>query len=321
MISSPLVLVLGAGASKPYGFPLGSELRTKALQDDPELLRAILAIGFTEQHILDFKEALRYSAETSIDAFLELRHEFVDVGKAFIASLLIRCEVEHKLYDTENRDGWYDELYQLIRVTDLGRFRENKLTIVTFNYDRSLEFKISKAISSAHNLDVERCAEAMTHLPIVHVHGSLGELDTINPNGVPFDPDLSPPRIEMAMQSIKVVHEDLDTSAEFTVAANSIFQAKHVLFLGFGYHGSNVQRLRVAAAKARARMHEELGETVATPKIFGTRYGIRQAESDQRIVPLFKEAGGINLLPEATSIAQAFESNTNLFLTTESSAS
>ncbi len=83
MITRPTVLVLGAGASQPYGFPLGSELRIDILRlADSRALRAgyegaaegaALAIRANlNLHPLftEFVSAFKNSGFYSIDAFL-----------------------------------------------------------------------------------------------------------------------------------------------------------------------------------------------------------------------------------------------------------
>ena len=70
MIKNPTVLILGAGASYPYRFPLGEEMVTGILNKmtaEPETFYAGTRPGDLE----DFKQKLRKADPTSIDAFLE----------------------------------------------------------------------------------------------------------------------------------------------------------------------------------------------------------------------------------------------------------
>ena len=70
MVKGNVVLVLGAGASEPYGFPLGLELKNLVLNrsgiagpdSNPYIQR-------THQR---FRDALRASLNPSVDAFLFL---------------------------------------------------------------------------------------------------------------------------------------------------------------------------------------------------------------------------------------------------------
>ncbi len=79
-----IVLVLGAGASMPYGFPSGQELKTSigalASSEPATGILAELALGpllrgadFTDLEISEFGKALAGSSKFSVDAFLEGR--------------------------------------------------------------------------------------------------------------------------------------------------------------------------------------------------------------------------------------------------------
>src|SRR5258708_39292317 len=99
MIKTPTVLGLGAGASKPFGFPTGQELLKiithQLLFFTPEqttLGQTLLACGFSEPDISRFAGALHLSQRSSVDAFLEFRSEFVEVGKAAMIAALIPYE-------------------------------------------------------------------------------------------------------------------------------------------------------------------------------------------------------------------------------------
>jgi len=87
MIRTPTVFVLGAGASQPFAFPTGRELvdhTVQALQSNEN--RAFFTqLGFAEEDVIRFRDQLWGSGRNSVDAFLEHREEFVDVGKAVIA--------------------------------------------------------------------------------------------------------------------------------------------------------------------------------------------------------------------------------------------
>src|SRR5262245_18271949 len=96
------VLVLGAGASRPYGFPLGQELKEgicgmignwlEGTRQSPDLAELISKHGFTRDIQETFFRALSTSPRNSIDAFLEIRTEFRDLGKTWIAAIIAHTE-------------------------------------------------------------------------------------------------------------------------------------------------------------------------------------------------------------------------------------
>lgn len=64
MINAPTTLILGAGASSPYGFPSGQQLMYKILDElNPDktskLFRGLLHLGVAQRQIDSFYENLR----------------------------------------------------------------------------------------------------------------------------------------------------------------------------------------------------------------------------------------------------------------------
>jgi len=91
MITRPTVLVLGAGASVPYGFPTGRELLIQITDDlnprsgDTGLRVTLRTLPFSDEYISEFREDLVDSNQPSVDAFIENRPSFTDIGKTSIA--------------------------------------------------------------------------------------------------------------------------------------------------------------------------------------------------------------------------------------------
>src|SRR4051794_36706351 len=93
MIREPTVFILGAGASIPYGFPSGYELRKVICQAAvgpnqslPQLLQRTL--NTDPQAIMQFASEFLHSGQMSIDAFLSRRMELATIGKLCIAAEL-----------------------------------------------------------------------------------------------------------------------------------------------------------------------------------------------------------------------------------------
>ena len=82
-----------------------------------------------------FSQELHYS-RISVDAFLEHRPEYLQIGKLSIALCIMAHEHEKKLFNAQR--NWYD--YLRIKLnSSFDEFGDNKLSIITFNYDRSIE--------------------------------------------------------------------------------------------------------------------------------------------------------------------------------------
>ena len=133
MIKTLTVLVLGAGASKPFGFPTGQELLKlithQLLLFTPEqttLGQTLLACGFPAPDILRFASALHLSQRKSVDAFLEFRSEFLDVGKAAMIAALIPYEKPDTLFNTGD---WYQHLLKAMEAP-FDEMPKNQLGII-----------------------------------------------------------------------------------------------------------------------------------------------------------------------------------------------
>ena len=143
MITRPTVFVLGAGASHPYGFPLGQGLLNEVVRElsnaDGEFHHEVCAVIREVERVKAFARDLRLCGRSSIDAFLETRQEFVDVGKAAIARVLSEYESDGRLTHDRPDEGWYHYLFDRMLTRSPDDFRNNRLCVVTFNFERSFE--------------------------------------------------------------------------------------------------------------------------------------------------------------------------------------
>ena len=278
MIEIPTVLVLGAGTSCPLGFHSGWGLLLAVIDglgdEHQDLHRELLGYGFPAGRISEFHQALRESGENSVDAFLENRTEFLDIGKVAIARALIPYEADGTLHDrrlVEQKGHWYFHLYEQMKAP-FDRFHLNRLQVVTFNYDRSLEQFLLTVLRRSHNKPLPECQEQLSGISIIHVYGKLGDWDWEDPPGRPYSPDVSWETVSAAVQSIKIVHEVGMKSEQFSDARTYLDKAERIYFLGFGYSPVNLARLKIDFMRS--------GRTLA-----GTAYQLRSAEI-QRIKKL-----------------------------------
>ncbi len=247
MIKENIVFVLGAGASAPYKYPTGNKLKTQicaALGNPSNSEHSLLmGLGFMSKDMVHFASALFQSGKGSVDAFLEHRTEFLDVGKAAIALALSRYEYQDILFEGA---GWYEYLYGLLN-TSFEDFDQNNLGFITFNYDRSLEHFLFTALKNSYGKCDSECAEKLSRIPIIHLHGHLGPLPWQDShNGVPYgNNNQNIPKFVEGRTGIKIIHEKegAENDLEFSKAQMLIHKAKHVCFLGFGYNETNVLRL------------------------------------------------------------------------------
>lgn len=185
MVDKPVVIVFGARPGKPCGFPLGNTLLEKInnslTPNAPTYdwcIKRITRPGISVSKLEEFRDKLFYSQQVSIDAFLELKPEYITIGKIMIALSLIPCEEDHRLFNFNARSKeCYQYLFnKLTSETLFDKFGNNNLTIITFNYDRLLAYDLFSAMMRSYGKSFGKCAETVTELPVIHVYGSLGKL-------------------------------------------------------------------------------------------------------------------------------------------------
>jgi hypothetical protein len=260
MIKTPTVLVLGAGASKHYDFPTGPELfrelieRTWRVPGNPaggvyELSRPAARLnqdcGVDAGELTDFCDCLQRSGVGSIDQFLERRPDLAEIGKQMIASALIPYESIAELYQPPKiARSWYHHVFQQLGPPD--NFKSNRLTIVTFNYDRSWEAFVTTSLQNAYKLPPSEALRLGASIRVIHPHGLLGRYVVDDAQaGRTFDGKVNPRSVDVAAKAIKVVSEADGAMEEFSHAREAIAEAERVIFIGFSYHADTIKRIRV----------------------------------------------------------------------------
>ena len=266
MISKPTVLVLGAGASQPYGFPVGRELAEtvckefvangepgKHFRNTPfseELLDTFRdEPGVTARLIQEFASAFRESACNSLDDFVQAvgNRRFLLLVKAAIICKLITSENRDALLAADSAKDWYTYLFQYLRTPQVDGFEGNQLKVITFNFDRSFERRLFLMIKGNYGLTDEQAAHVAQTIPVFHVHGSLGGCAWLGDGQlVPRDytPTGSSEQKLKILSQIRLVHEELPDAA-MQDAWKWLHAARSIIFLGFGYHELLLSRLKM----------------------------------------------------------------------------
>ncbi len=269
------VFILGAGASMPFGLPSGKELIQSILHiTDPEMDEKrilmneqksymngrftygflkkkfeILKNTFSNNEIFTFHEALRLSNQSSIDNFIRLRKEYEDISKLSIAIGILMAENVAKIFPERHysylHDNWYQYLWSKIGNT-LEDYSKSRISIITFNYDRSLEYYLSTVIKNSFSLDERKVEEVFRSLPIFHVYGSLGSVfKGSNNEYLPYGlNNIEPSLLKYVSQRISTIHEFIDSTIAQKVES-ILTKASRIYFLGFGYHLENMGVLNI----------------------------------------------------------------------------
>ena len=263
-----ITLILGAGASAPYSFPVGSVLRNRIIESFlPEGraktdLHLFVEKSFPEKNeefFIQFAKTLNLSADPSIDSFLSTyAEEYGDLCKACISYLLMRCELDHKVFPlpSDTRTTNLDWIASFVGkfFTNTDKFKAAKrLNIVTYNYDRLFEHVLYHRLKAKLKLEDKEVKQLMGYINIHHVYGKLGNLsweDEKIPK-IPWwnnDKDLEKlyERALEASKHIRVISDQRQTDARIPdLMLPSVLRSDKIIFLGFAYDELNLERLVV----------------------------------------------------------------------------
>jgi len=283
MIKKNHLFVLGAGTSIPYGFPSGSELVRNIIDytSKGKLIYMYLKwLGYDEREVSRFSQDLEKSGMISIDTFLEYRNDYLEMGKVILTLTISIFEYKSTLYSGNPANNLYGYIFNKM-ITEPEKFSDNKISFITFNYDRSLEYFFINALRSGFNLKTREAANILKRIPIIHAHGKIGYLkdevnsrelwDRENPYGVNIKILLEKEETFLNLgrisDMINIIHEgEADNSIKERIE-NEISKSELITFLGFGYNYMNLKKLGFSNGN-------ELGHI----SIKGTTYGLTKKE-------------------------------------------
>jgi hypothetical protein len=280
----PRLFVLGAGSSMPYGFPDGRRLivaTANYIEKQTNDLIILFSHKYNQKVVRKECESLSQKLKdpyvNSIDRLLanhQDNHIYMEIGEYSLLSVIADYEkkfVSGKLFKeqptTDNMYGyrfnqvrdWMEHLFfKMFEYANhnLSVFREIPFYFASFNYDRLFVYKLALAIHANYPLKLEeslKIANSYCQDHLVHVHGSVGDIIS-KPFGDVIDP---------SDFSIKLVHQEL-TDTDKRILKDWFIKVSEVVFLGFGYHKENVNKL----------VFENIGSKVAC----GTFKGLGKAE-------------------------------------------
>jgi hypothetical protein len=279
MVTRPTVLILGAGASQHYEFPSARDLKSDICEQfsDPSspaiaMLCDDFQLDFEEDEFVTLAKGLQFSGQSSADAFLERNPVYVEVGKVAIAYCLIRYENQEKLFPIRSKYHLYEYIFGCLG-SDVGTFGRNKLAIITFNYDRSIEHYLETALFNSNQTTIEReqTQAMLARLPIVHLYGQIGNLPwQARENVRLYRSEAVRSDVARAARTLKIISEkpgdNLHNDPQFLRAWELIDAAEQICFLGFGFHETNLERLKIDNTNERW-------------KIYGTAKGLPAADT------------------------------------------
>ena len=256
MTTIDTVLIIGAGASKPYGFPTASELGPMITGVIPASFDHLRfndvfpnSIGrwqtFLEDRFqptnqashpaefLKMQKEFKESEIYSIDRFLFSHPQYEGIARHYISLILLLCERQSEL-----KGSWYRALWNDVLIPAVER-NEGSLEILSFNYDRSLEEYIRRVANATYP---KRGSHVLETLKVSHVYGSLGPVGA-NENFV----DYGEVRKFIASASqIKLIPPRAEANRDL---GKLIASKSKAVFLGFGFDELNLRVLGIHAGQ------------------------------------------------------------------------
>jgi hypothetical protein len=297
MITTPTLFILGAGASKPYGYLTGAELRADIVKNFYTDFHKLSGIGssnmsldaeMANERVEYFVKNFDNSSLTSIDKYLAINPDDQYIGKIAITLSILKKERDSCFNEKTNdhKEDWYQYIYNRMtsdikKPDDHEHFFENKVAFITFNYDRSLEYYLYNSFYHSfiqeearirNNMLVGNNFKKYVPFPIVHVYGTVDSLslsDWYNTSHNYRRKFESFRIVETLSKGIKVIGEERVGESIKDEINKLLPDYKRIFFLGFGYAQDNLDSI-------------DFPNSINNKwKIFGTAKGMTEREINE----------------------------------------
>lgn len=282
MITEPTVFIIGAGGNKPYGFPTGKELRELICKNYVDKFEQLFREKVRDEDYYEIETKIAenfvnqfYASNTeSIDLFLSRKSDFSTSGRRAIIIEILAAEKKFIEEGKRFRSGdWYAYLFNrmtedLRKSEDIKDILNNKVTFVTFNYDRYLEYFFANSIINSFSLNPSEAIQYIKKIPIYHIYGQTSYLPWQNSSySVKFGQDFNLNLVDYIQQDIKIIYDfKKGISPEIQ---KCISEAKRIFFLGFSYLNENLELLKIPEG------------LIPGQKIYGTALGFLPEEIER----------------------------------------
>lgn len=262
MIKDKTVFILGAGASAPYGYPTGSELKDWIITNFENEFHDLFTSGKLETQVYPYSinsankfitQFIRSKANT-IDEFLTQNPSLRLYGK--LAIIMAMFFSEHNNGDILDRHpavegDWYTLLFS--KLTNSPQFRDpfgyhistNQVSFITFNYDRSFEHILFEIFNSRYGeVGYEEKISEFSKFKIIHVFGQIAPAPWEKKS---YEYGIDPDKLDLAYLAENIlVTDDEKTHKTHKEAMQLIGTAKKIVFLGFGFAPENIKALKLS---------------------------------------------------------------------------
>jgi hypothetical protein len=263
------IFILGAGASHEFGYPLGSELNGKILQQlgMGTKVRSNFAerLGHSETTLFaveEFRRGLHRSEYDTIDQYLGAQHRNLHlrrIGKEAITAMIASLENEGTLFRRQSFH-WYKRFLDFLRDHPTLAHRDH-FTFLTFNYDRSLEHYLYEAVTHGGGDFADSVAKDFFENNFIHIHGHVGFLPwQINDSEQTrlkrqYGSPIQPPQLATIAQNILLPDEDVKLD---TLLRERLLNADRIIIMGFGFHDQNTKKILFNEIVNRANLRIDI---------------------------------------------------------------
>jgi hypothetical protein len=198
----------------------------------------------------------------SIDNFLHSRRDNPLISaciKAAIVKIILDCEKKcrplhwpghHEAIAPTQFDGAWHQIFAEICFAgaEPKQIQEalDRVTIISFNYDRCFEQFIRIALWGMYGLTFQEIEKEVSNLKIYYPYGSLGQIADSPFGGPPGDTsidDLDPDNFTRIATSIRTFTESAEGDEDIPKIKTAMAAAQTIVFLGFGYAEQNIDLL------------------------------------------------------------------------------
>jgi hypothetical protein len=269
MFNKTTIFIIGAGASAECGLPTGSQLKQdiaeglyfyfeegRLSKGDEALFRTLREHNPRLSAINTRPLAAAIPTFESIDEALHWwgnNPELVELGKIAIAHYLIAAERKSSLskqngsFDLEAASGTWLGAFVSMALSQLKQEAAAKafenVTIINFNYDRTVEHYLYLSLQQHGGIPAETAKASVERLKIIRPYGSLGQLEWLAPDGVPFGGNESAAEVIAAATNIRTFTEQIEGDNLRRSIDDALDKACVVICLGFGFHRQNLALL------------------------------------------------------------------------------
>ena len=224
MYESKTTYLLGAGASKHFGFPTGLELlgnvktiigqlwdfleHSKIFHDlsVPDLVQEAIGQSATAEKICTEIVTLQHQCDllrrrletghpTVIDYFIGLNPDVAHICKLLVAKVIIDAEILSQDAALKNtiraaEQNWLRFVANNLKANcrNSDDLMKNNINFLTFNYDTSLEDELEKMLLSDYIFRKEDVEAFLQGDRIIHLYGSIPRHQKA-PEGIPRKPE------------------------------------------------------------------------------------------------------------------------------------